>query len=157
VEVFDTPPPLHTGVPTTKGKVTLQLTVSQSVKSWCRAPSRAHDLIFINLLQLQSCFCGASSLTRGRVPITKLLVLFIYSRHGSHRKRVFYYCGSLVAGETCLQSCSIATAVILSLLTQLFFGNVSPCHNIKVLQINNHKVSYFIIFDPWNIVTWEEY
>jgi hypothetical protein len=36
-------------------------------KSWCRAPSGAHDQIFIIVLQLRSCFCGAPSLTRGRV------------------------------------------------------------------------------------------
>jgi hypothetical protein len=40
----------------------------QSVsKSWCPAPSGAHDQICITIWQLQSCFCGAPSLTRGRV------------------------------------------------------------------------------------------
>jgi hypothetical protein len=40
----------------------------QSVsQSWCRAPSGAHDLIFITVWHLQSFYCGASSLTRGRV------------------------------------------------------------------------------------------
>jgi hypothetical protein len=44
------------------------LSVSQSVsKSWCRAPSGAHDQIFISVWQLRSCFRGAPSLTRGRV------------------------------------------------------------------------------------------
>jgi hypothetical protein len=43
-------------------------TDGQSVsKSWCRAPSRAHDQIFITMWQLLSCYCGAPSLTRGRV------------------------------------------------------------------------------------------
>jgi hypothetical protein len=36
-------------------------------ESWCRAPSGAHDQIFITVWQLQSCFYGASSLMRGRV------------------------------------------------------------------------------------------
>jgi hypothetical protein len=36
---------------------------------WCRAPSGAHDQIFIIVWQLRSCFCGAPSLTRGRVCI----------------------------------------------------------------------------------------
>jgi hypothetical protein len=42
-------------------------------KSWCRAPSRAHDQIFIIIWQLRSCFCGASSLTRGRVCLLFML------------------------------------------------------------------------------------
>jgi hypothetical protein len=43
-------------------------TDSQSIsKSWCRAPSVAHDQIFITVWQLRSCFCGAPSLRRGRV------------------------------------------------------------------------------------------
>jgi hypothetical protein len=32
-------------------------------KSWCRAPSGAHDQVFIIVWQLRSCFCGAPSLT----------------------------------------------------------------------------------------------
>jgi hypothetical protein len=40
-----------------KVKVTLRLTVSQSVsESWCRAPSGPHDQIFITVWQLRSCF-----------------------------------------------------------------------------------------------------
>jgi hypothetical protein len=43
-------------------------TDGQSIsKSWCRAPSGAHDRIFITLWPLWSCFSGAPSLTRGRV------------------------------------------------------------------------------------------
>jgi hypothetical protein len=42
--------------------------VSQSVsKSWCQAQSGSHDQIFITVWQLRSCYCGAPSLTRGRV------------------------------------------------------------------------------------------
>jgi hypothetical protein len=49
-------------------KVTLRRTVSQSVsQSWCQAPSGAHDQIFITVWHLRYCFCGASSLRRGRV------------------------------------------------------------------------------------------
>jgi hypothetical protein len=36
-------------------------------KSWYRVPSGAHDQIFIIVWQLRSCFCGAPTLTRGRV------------------------------------------------------------------------------------------
>jgi hypothetical protein len=32
-------------------------------KSWCRAPSGAHDQVFIIVWQLRSCFCGAPHLT----------------------------------------------------------------------------------------------
>jgi hypothetical protein len=43
-------------------------TDGQSVsKSWCQAPSGAHDQIFIAVWQLQSCYCGTPSLTIGRV------------------------------------------------------------------------------------------
>jgi hypothetical protein len=51
-----------------KVKVTLRLMVGQSVsQSWCQAQSGAHDQIFITVWQLRSCYCGAPSLTRGRV------------------------------------------------------------------------------------------
>jgi hypothetical protein len=43
-------------------------------KSWCRAPSGAHDQIFVTLWQLRSCFCGASSLTRGWVCLLYMLL-----------------------------------------------------------------------------------
>jgi hypothetical protein len=50
-------------------------TNGQSVsKSWCRAPSGAHDQIFITVWQLQSCFCGAPSLTRGQVCRLQMLL-----------------------------------------------------------------------------------
>jgi hypothetical protein len=50
--------------------------VSQSVsKSWCRAPSAAYDQIFITVWQLQSCFYGAPSLTRGRVCLLYMLLV----------------------------------------------------------------------------------
>jgi hypothetical protein len=50
--------------------------VSQSVStSWYRAPSGAHDQIFITVWQLQSCYCRASSLTRGRVCLLYMLLV----------------------------------------------------------------------------------
>jgi hypothetical protein len=50
-------------------------TDGQSVsKSLCRAPSGAHDQIFITVWQLRSCFCGAPSLTRGRVCLLYMLL-----------------------------------------------------------------------------------
>jgi hypothetical protein len=45
-------------------------------ESWCRSPSGAHDQIFIIVWQLQSCFCGAPSLTRGRVCLLYMLLVF---------------------------------------------------------------------------------
>jgi hypothetical protein len=57
-----------------RDSVTLRMTVSHSVKSWCRTPSTAHDQLFITLWQLRSCFCGASSLTRGRVCLLYMLL-----------------------------------------------------------------------------------
>jgi hypothetical protein len=50
-------------------------TDGQSVsQSWCRAPSAAHDQIFITVWQLRSCFLGAPSLTRRRVCLFCMLV-----------------------------------------------------------------------------------
>jgi hypothetical protein len=50
-------------------------TDGQSVsKSWCRAPSGAPDQIYITIWQLRSCFCGAPSLTRGRVCLLYMLL-----------------------------------------------------------------------------------
>jgi hypothetical protein len=43
-------------------------------KSWCRAPCGAHEQIFITLWHLRSCFCGAPSLTRGRVCLLYMLL-----------------------------------------------------------------------------------
>jgi hypothetical protein len=43
-------------------------------KSWCWAPSGSHDQIFITVWQLQSCFCGAPSLSRGRVRLLYMLL-----------------------------------------------------------------------------------
>jgi hypothetical protein len=44
-------------------------------KSWCRAPSGAHDQIFSTVWQLRSCFCEAPSLTRGRVCLLYMLLV----------------------------------------------------------------------------------
>jgi hypothetical protein len=46
-------------------------------KSWCRAPSRAHDQIFITVRQLRSCSCGTPSLTRGRVSLFYMLLALV--------------------------------------------------------------------------------
>jgi hypothetical protein len=48
---------------------------SQSISNFlCRAPSVAHDQIFIALWQLRSCFYGAPSLMRGRVCLLYMLL-----------------------------------------------------------------------------------
>jgi hypothetical protein len=43
--------------------------------SWCRGPSWAHGQIFITIWQLRSCFCGAPSLTKGRVCLCYMLLV----------------------------------------------------------------------------------
>jgi hypothetical protein len=43
-------------------------------KSWRRAPSGAHDHIFITVWQLWSCSCGAPSLTREQVCLSYMLL-----------------------------------------------------------------------------------
>jgi hypothetical protein len=43
-------------------------------KSWCRALSGAHVQIYITLWHLRSCFCGAPTLTRGRVCLLYMLL-----------------------------------------------------------------------------------
>jgi hypothetical protein len=50
-----------------KVKVTLLLMDSQSVSLGVEPPSGAHDQIFFTVWHLRSGFCGAPSLTRGRV------------------------------------------------------------------------------------------
>jgi hypothetical protein len=48
----------------------------QSVsKSWCRAPSGAHDQILITLWQLWSCLCEAPTRTRGRFCLLDMLLV----------------------------------------------------------------------------------
>jgi hypothetical protein len=60
-------PHLHT-VSTVSQSESHIATDGQAVsKSWCRAPSGAHDQLFITVWQLQSCYCGAPSLTGGKV------------------------------------------------------------------------------------------
>jgi hypothetical protein len=60
-------------------------TDGQSIsKSWCRAPSGAHDQIFITVFQLRSCFVGRPLVREGGVyPFYMLLVLTILDFLGS--------------------------------------------------------------------------
>jgi hypothetical protein len=46
-------------------------------KSWCRAPSEAHDQIFITFWQLRFCFSGAPFLQRGRVCLLYTCMLLV--------------------------------------------------------------------------------
>jgi hypothetical protein len=51
-------------------------TDGQSVsKSWYRAPSGAHDQIFIYVWQLRSCSCGVPSLTRDWICLLSVLLV----------------------------------------------------------------------------------
>jgi hypothetical protein len=70
-------PCLHTGWTVNSSQSQSHIaTDGRSVsKSLCRAPSGAHDQIFITVWQLRSCFCGASSLTRGRVCVLYMLLV----------------------------------------------------------------------------------
>jgi hypothetical protein len=77
---------LHTGfLSSSKSESKLHWTDGQLIsKSWYRAPSGAHNHIFITLWQLWSCFCGAPSLMRGRVCLLyMLLALASVVFHGS--------------------------------------------------------------------------
>jgi hypothetical protein len=59
-------------------KVSHIVTEGQSIsKSWCWAPSGAHDHIFITVWQLRSCLCGAPSLTRWRVCLLFMLLALV--------------------------------------------------------------------------------
>jgi hypothetical protein len=58
VEVFD-PASIWVMRGVVKVKVTLRLTVSQSVNLGVEPPSGTHDQIFIAVWQLQSCYCGS--------------------------------------------------------------------------------------------------
>jgi hypothetical protein len=75
-------PRFHTGFEVNSSQVKSSqshiATDGQSVsKSWCRVPSGAHGQIFIAVWQLRSCFCGAPSLTRGRVCLLYMLLALV--------------------------------------------------------------------------------
>jgi hypothetical protein len=53
--------------PSINWTVQSQSHIATDGKSWCRAPSRAHDQKFITVWQLRTSFCGAPSLTWGWV------------------------------------------------------------------------------------------
>jgi hypothetical protein len=63
-------------IPLERERVTLRLTVGQSVSnSWCRAPSGAHDQIFsLPFDSYGLVFCGALSITRERVCLLYVLL-----------------------------------------------------------------------------------
>jgi hypothetical protein len=71
-----------------KVKVTLQLMVSQSC---CWAPSRSHDQIFISVWQLQSCLCGALSLTRGWLCLLSESLSAVISHFSSCKRYLQFY------------------------------------------------------------------
>jgi hypothetical protein len=64
-------------------------------KSWCRAPSGAHDQIFITVWQLRSCFCGAPSVTRGQVYLLHMLLVLASAVLGSKSVAVCRFLKSL--------------------------------------------------------------
>jgi hypothetical protein len=75
-------------------------------KSWCPAPSGAHDQIFITLWQLRSCFCGTPSLTSGRVRLFCMLLALASLGGGlnisHHPQQFLYYSGFIrCCGNVC--------------------------------------------------------
>jgi hypothetical protein len=62
-----------------KVKVTFATAGQSVIKSWCQAPSGAHDQIYITVWQLQSCFCGAPSPTEGRLVCLLYMLLALAS------------------------------------------------------------------------------
>jgi hypothetical protein len=73
VEVFHLPP--HESSSSESQSQSHIATDGQSIsKSWCRAPSAAHDQIFITFWHLRPCFSGAPSLTRGWVCLLYMLL-----------------------------------------------------------------------------------
>jgi hypothetical protein len=71
-------------------------TDGQSVsKSWCRTSSGAQDQIFIIVWHLRSCFCGAPSLTRGRVCLLYMLLVLaraVFSGLSPMGLATIFYC-----------------------------------------------------------------
>jgi hypothetical protein len=79
VEVFDTASIRGNWLDSSQSQSQSHIaTDDQSIsKSWCLAPSGAHDQIFITLWQLLSWFVGAPSLTRGRVCLLYMLLALV--------------------------------------------------------------------------------
>jgi hypothetical protein len=67
-------PPLHWNTAGVQSQSHIATDVQSISKSWRRALSGTHDLIFITLWQLRSCFCGAPSLSRGRACLLFMLL-----------------------------------------------------------------------------------
>jgi hypothetical protein len=105
-------------------------------KSWCRAPSGAHDQIFIIVCQLRFCFCGAS------------IVLFISHLHWPSRKhsieQYFYF-----RMRVCCRG---------NVFTEPFSRNVSTRYNISLeLSVPTCVICFKIqisAFGPQSILVW---
>jgi hypothetical protein len=87
-------------------------------KSSCWAPSGDHDQIFITVWQLRSCFCGAPSLTRGRLCLLYMLLalasaLFLGSLTLAGQVKV-----KVTLGLTVSQSVSLGVEPHLGLMTR---------------------------------------
>jgi hypothetical protein len=76
-------------------------TVSRAVYLGIRHPSGAYDQIFVTVRQLRVCWCGAISLTRGRVCRLQLLLALasaVIFGSESHGTRDFPFCRLLRLG-----------------------------------------------------------
>jgi hypothetical protein len=98
--------------------VILRLTISQSVSLCIEHPPGAHDQIFIAPRLLQSCFCGAPSLTRG----------------WEHLPGFFFTCSVLVTAEIHYSRCFNNS------LPRIFLRNGLLIFHLPLWELNSFHV-----------------
>jgi hypothetical protein len=146
-----------------KVKITLRLRASQSVsQSWCRAPSGAHDQIFITVWQLWSCYCGAPSLTRGQ-----LSVPFINPWQGPRRNHRFQHCLYCCVWIRCRRNMFVSRSLLSNGSTRYFAPSYRrtaeerhklytyiccPCHNSQHYNLMEDYVKNVLISSVFSVI-----